>query len=149
MSKRIIRLLRTFALMRICYEANPCWADIQSVLPCQPRCTVSLPSLIKRVKYLFELSIRDKALATLQSAHVPIFMNQSQLTMKLMMTRSVPPLPVPGALPGFPHPILDYYNKFIIDIMQLGSRLGEHQLKDTSFEEVSSWLDAMEILPAS
>jgi hypothetical protein len=74
-----------------------------------------------------------------------------EVTEQLMMSGAAPPKSIDPSQPGFcwPHPLLVYMNKCIHDLMGLGHKLGESFIKDVSYEETNSWLDAMELLPAS
>lgn len=135
--------------MRMAYRGGIDEYELRSILPASPRCNARTESLIVRLRLLFEESISEKAMNVLSQAHMPVFMKVSEFTMKLMMTGVQPPPPLPDIQPGFPHPVLDYLNKVVMSLGSIGSKIGAASLEGHTFEEVNSWLDAMESLPAS
>jgi len=93
---RIVRLLYIFAIMRNVYR-GPCDPEeIRKILPTSSRCTVGTETLVRRIKYLFQLSIKEKAESALSQAHLPVFMKRSEFMMKLMMSGRPAPVMKPG-----------------------------------------------------
>lgn len=93
---RVVRLLKVFAIMRNIYRGPPDSSELLSILPASPRCTVGIRSLCSRVRYLFQLSIKEKAESVLGQAHLPVFMKKVEFQGKLMMSGIMPPPPLPG-----------------------------------------------------
>lgn len=90
------RLLKTFAIMRNVYKQECNRTELLSIIPALPKCNASLEAVVKRLQYLIQLSVREKAMSTLTTAHTAVFMKRSEFLMKLMMSG----LPAPPMLPG-------------------------------------------------
>lgn len=93
---RIERMICTFSLLRMAYRDSLDLDELQAILPSPPKCTVSKSALSARLRYIFQLSIKEKAESVLSQAHVPVFMKRSEFMMKLMMSGKPPPCMLPG-----------------------------------------------------
>jgi len=146
---RTVRLMKLFVIVRMAYRGGVNRYELLALLPVSPSCNARIGSIVARLRYLFELSVSEKAQKALGACHFQLFAKKGQMTMKLMMTGLPPPPYVPNTLPGFPHPVFDYLMKVIADLGSIGAQIGSAALEGRTFEEVNSWLDAMEKLPAS
>jgi hypothetical protein len=100
--KRVLRLLNIIAITRICLHPDHySIEELKKILPVSVRCNASYYSLVKRINFIWQRSLRDNAFSVLCEAHLPIYHKKMEVTEQLMMSGAAPPKSIDPSQPGF------------------------------------------------
>jgi hypothetical protein len=150
-AKRIVSMLKLFAILRESYYPREGTLLIPYLLPTSVRCTTSDANLCKRVRYLFNTTLRRKADLIFKDQHINVVRRIESFSEELIAKGAAELINLEwtSEYRPLPNPIMTYMEQTMRRLMYLGQLFIGDILMNREFETLNDWADAIQMMPAS